>query len=108
MSIIKLNYIASENEEGQKISHILRDKLNISARLLIKLKMNEKIVVNSTPVFSSYIVHSGDNITVKIDFEEEDNIEAQEMNLDILYEDEYLLAVNKPFRYGCSPLFISS
>lgn len=96
MSIINLNYIVNENEEEQKISHILRDKLNISARLLNKLKMNEKIIVNSKPVFSSYIVHSGDDVTVKIDFEEEDNIEAQRMKLDVLYEDDFLLAVNKP------------
>ena len=96
VSTINLNYIVKPNEEGQKISHILRDKLNISARLLTKLKMNEKILVNSKSVFSSYIVHSGDNITVKIDFEEEDNIEAQKMKLEILYEDEFLLAVSKP------------
>lgn len=96
MAVINLNYVINETEEGQKISHILRDKLNISARLLNKLKMNEKIIVNSKPVFSSYIVHSGDDVTVKIDFEEEDNIEHQRMNLDVLYEDDFLLAVNKP------------
>lgn len=91
-----LTYIISKNEEGQKISNILKNKLNISARLLTKLKMNEKILINDVPVFSSYIVKSEDTVTVKIDFEENDYIEAEKMPLDILYEDEYLLAVNKP------------
>lgn len=91
-----LRYNVLPNEEGEKISNILKSKLNISSRLLTKLKMNEKILVDDKPVFSSYLVHSGDNIEVRIDFEEEDNIVPEEMNLDILYEDEYLLAVNKP------------
>lgn len=91
-----LTYTVLEAEEGQKISSILRNKLNISSRLLTKLKMNEKILVNDIPVFSSHIVKNGDFITVKIDFEEDDYIDAEDISLDILYEDEYLLAVNKP------------
>ena len=91
-----LTYTVSKAEEGQKVSNILRNKLNISSRLLTKLKMNEKILVNDIPVFSSHIVNSGDFITAKIDFEEEDYIEAENIPLDILYEDEFLLAVNKP------------
>lgn len=83
-------------EDGSRISHILRDKLHISARLLTRLKMNEKILVNGTPVFSSHIVHLGDKVEVYIDFEEEDNILPEEMQLDILYEDDYIIAVNKP------------
>lgn len=91
-----LTYTVLEHEEGQKIGTLLRNKLNISSRLLTKLKMNEKILVNNVPVFSSHIVKNGDFITVKIDFEEEDYIEAEDIKLNILYEDEYLLAVNKP------------
>lgn len=91
-----LTYTVLEAEEGQKISNILRNKLNISSRLLTKLKMNKKILVNDVPVFSSHIVKSGDFINVKIDFEEEDYIETEDIALEILYEDEYLLAVNKP------------
>ena len=91
-----LKYNVLPNEEGEKISNILKNKLDISSRLLTKLKMNKKILVNNSPVFSSYLVHSKDKIEIRIDFEEEDNIVPEEMNLNILYEDEYLLAVNKP------------
>ena len=91
-----LTYTVLASEEGQKVSNILRNRLNISSRLLTKLKMNKKILVNDIPVFSSYIVNSKDFITIKIDFEEEDYIEAENIPLDILYEDEFLLAVNKP------------
>ena len=91
-----LNYTVLDTDNGQKIANILRNQLNISSRLLNKLKMNEKILVNNIPVFSNYIVKTGDFITVLIDFEEVDYIAPEEMNLDIIYEDEYLLVVNKP------------
>ncbi len=91
-----LNYTVSDAEDGQKIAQILHNQLNISSRLLKKLKMNEKILVNDRPVYSNYIVKNGDFITILIDFEEIDYIEAEEMNLDIIYEDEYILVVNKP------------
>lgn len=93
---IILEYTVLKEDDGCKISHILRDKLKISARLLNKLKMNEKILVNGSPVFSSHIIHSSDKVVVKIDFEEVDNISPEEMNLEILYEDKYILAINKP------------
>lgn len=92
---IELKYIAIQEDDNTTIKHILRDKLNISSRLLNKLKMNEKILVNNIPVFSNHIVQYNDIITVKIDFEETDHIQAEKMNLDIVYEDDYFLAINK-------------
>ena len=94
---IELKYTVLKEDENKKVGNLLQDKLNISSRLLTKLKMNGKILVNRTSVFSSYIVHENDEILVNIDFDEEDNIIPEAMNLDILYEDDYLLAINKPF-----------
>lgn len=96
MITIELKYNVTQIEEGFTITHILKDKLFVSNRLLIKLKMNQKILVNDLPVFSNHIVHTGDYIKVKLDFEETDFITPEKIELDILYEDEYFLAVNKP------------
>ena len=93
---IELKHLVSIEDDKTTVTHILKDRLNISSRLLIKLKMNEKILVNDVPVFSNYIVSTGDNIVVKIDFEETDYIKSEEMKLNILYEDDYILAVDKP------------
>ncbi|MBQ9314355.1 MAG: RluA family pseudouridine synthase [Clostridia bacterium] len=93
---MELKYSVNESEDGMKIAKILMKQLKISNRLLTKLKMNEKILVNDIPVFSNYLVHKGDLITVKLDFIEEDTILPEQINLDILYEDEYFLIVNKP------------
>lgn len=91
-----LTHTVENHEANQKISQLLKNKFNISSRLLTKLKMNQKILVNGRPVFSSHIIHENDQITVKIDFDEEDFIVAEKVDLNILYEDEYLLAINKP------------
>ena len=96
MITIEILYKINENDSNKTIADILRNRLNISTRLLNKLKMNEKILVNNNPVFSNYIVKKDDLIKVKIDFIETDYIEPEKMDLDILYEDEYFLAVNKP------------
>lgn len=84
------------SEDETTIAHLLRDKMNISARLLNKLKMNEKIFVNDVPVFSNFIIHTNDLVKVNLDFEEQDYISAEKMDLKILYEDDYFLAIDKP------------
>lgn len=93
---MELIHKVSIDENGITIAHLLRDKMNISARLLNKLKMNEKILVNDIPVFSSYIIHTNDLVKVNLEFEEQDYITPENIELNILYEDEYFLAVNKP------------
>lgn len=93
---MELIHKVSIDENGITIAHLLRDKMNISARLLNKLKMNEKILVNDIPVFSNYIIHTNDLVKVNLEFEEQDYITPENIKLNILYEDEYFLAVNKP------------
>lgn len=93
---IELIYKVTDKENESTITHILKDKLDISNRLLIKLKKSQKILVNNIPVFSNFIVHTGDLILVNIDFEEDDYILPEKIKLDIIFEDEYFLAINKP------------
>lgn len=93
---ITLKYTITEIDDNKRISEILKNRLKISSRLLVKLKKNNGILVNGYPVFSSYNVKSNDIVEVIIDFDEVDYIEPEEMNIEILYEDDYLLAINKP------------
>lgn len=96
MILIKLEYTVTTQEVNKTVKNILKEKLNISSRLLIKLKNAQNIFVNGESKFVNHVVKENDIVSVLINFEEEDYIEAEEMNLDILYEDEYLLVVNKP------------
>ncbi|MBU4510502.1 RluA family pseudouridine synthase [bacterium] len=55
-----------------------------------------KIRVNNNPVKPSYILKNGDVIDLAFPENEELKIKAEAVPLDIIYEDEYLVVVNKP------------
>ena len=78
-----------------RLSSFLRDEMNMSTGLVNRLKWQQKIFVNGIPQHNDYQVKLGDVITVPLD-EEEPEFPAEDGPLSILYEDEYLLAVEKP------------
>lgn len=90
---IKLTYIVDDNDLSLKT--IIRNKLKISNRLLIKLKNSSNIFVNGIAVPINHEIYTNDLIEIKIEFIEADDILPEKMDLDILYEDEYILAINK-------------
>ena len=89
---MELTYTATR--EG-RLSTFLRDEMNMSSGLMNRLKWQQKIFVNGAPQHNDYQVKLGDVISVPLD-EEEPEFPAQDGPLTILYEDEYLLAVDKP------------
>lgn len=94
---MKLQYQIEENDIDKSINTILMNKLHISTRLLTKLIKNEKISMNKNKCNTRNIPNSGD--ILEIDFstpEDNSNIIPTKMELDIVYEDEWLLVINKP------------
>ena len=69
--------------------------MKMSTGLVNKLKWQEKIFVNGNPEHNDFAVKVGDVITAQLD-EEEPNYPPQDGELAILYEDEHLMAVDKP------------
>ena len=67
----------------------------MSTGLMNRLKWQDKLFVNGQPVHTDYAVQPGDVITAALD-EPETEYPAQEGPLEILYEDDHLLAVDKP------------
>lgn len=93
-----------ENTDYSTLRQVLKNKWHISSRLLIKLKNANAIFVNNNNVYMDYPLKLGDNVLVKIDFKEiSENIVPMPMQLDILYEDEYYLVVNKPANMPVHP-----
>ena len=78
-----------------RLSSFLLGELKMSSSLMNKLKWGDAIQVNGIPQRTNYPVKSGDVVTVRLD-EEEPEYPAEEGELTILYEDDYLLAVDKP------------
>jgi len=82
------------NREG-RLSSFLLGELKMSAGLMNKLKWGDGIRVNGVPQRTNYPVREGDVITVRLE-EEAPEYPPEEGPLEILYEDEFLLAVDKP------------
>lgn len=78
-----------------KLSSLLRHDLKLSATLVNRLKWKEAFLVNGIPQRTNFPVKSGDVVTVRLD-EEAPEYPAQDGELSIVYEDEWLLAVDKP------------
>ncbi len=92
-----LRYKIPESSEYTKIIQVLKNEFHLSQRLILKLKTSKQIYLNDIPMHVNALVTFGDIISCDISFEEEsDNIVPRELPLDILYEDEGLLVVNKP------------
>lgn len=82
------------DREG-RLSSFLRGELKMSSSLMNKLKWGDAIQVNGVPQRTNFPVVPGDVITVRLD-EETPEYPAEEGPLTILYEDDHLLAVEKP------------
>lgn len=101
---MNLKYIVKENDSFTNLKEVLKTKFNISDRLLLKLKTNNKILINSSSSGIKDFVKPGDIVEVLLDIEEDNsNIVPTKMDLNILYEDDGLLIINKPAGYPIHP-----
>lgn len=101
---MKLKYEIKEKYIDKSINNILTNELNISTRLLTKLIKNEKISINNHKCNTRNIANLGDIIEINLDIPEDNsNIIATQMKLDIIYEDEWMIVVNKPARIPIHP-----
>ncbi len=99
---MKLKYTVKNNELN--INQILQNELKISSRLLYKLIKNNLIFLNGKNCDTRNFANLEDIITIDFDYEEDNsNIVPNNMNLDIIFEDEWLLIVNKPANLAIHP-----
>ncbi|MBR1972850.1 MAG: RluA family pseudouridine synthase [Oscillospiraceae bacterium] len=78
-----------------RLSSFLLGELKMSTSLMNKLKWGDGIRVNGVPQRTNYPVKPGDVVTVRLE-EAEPEYPAEDGPLTVLYEDAWLLAVDKP------------
>ena len=82
-------------ESNIRLDGYLTKELDISRSKIQKLIKDERIFVNEKKVNASYNVKVGDKIIVDDDLSFEIHIEPENIDVDVVYEDDYLLIVNK-------------
>ncbi|MEI7683338.1 MAG: RluA family pseudouridine synthase [Candidatus Saccharibacteria bacterium] len=82
------------DETHQRLDHFLTEKLpQVSRSFLQKLSDDKKITVNGLLQKNGYKLKSDDKIEIEYDFTD---MKPADIELPIIYEDEYCLVINKP------------
>ena len=93
----RLEFIAGEDGNAERIDRYLAERCpDFSRSYLQKLLKEQAVSVNGKAVKANYKVQSRDRIILEIPEAEKAGILPEDIPLDILYEDDYLLVVNKP------------
>jgi len=90
-------FIVSVEDEGKRIDAYLASRNEELSRVAIqRLIDDEKILVNKKKTKASYKVQDGDLITLEEEQPKEVSLKAQEIPIEIIYEDKDIIVVNKP------------
>ena len=84
------------NEDNIRIDKYLSENTEYSRSTIQKMIVNGNITVNNKPTKSSYKLELNDIITIDNNFKEETDILPENIKLDIVYEDDDLMIINKP------------
>lgn len=92
-----MNYIIEKEDASKRLDVFLSEKIEDATRSYIKTLIDDgKITVNLAKVKAGYKLKIGDSIDVEIVEKKPENIVAEDIPLDIVYEDEDIIIVNKP------------
>ena len=88
--------VVNEEDKVRIDSYIAKKDGSLSRSMIQKLLEENKIIVNGNIVKASYKVQVGDKIQIEIEPPKEVKLEAQNIPIDIIYEDDDIIVVNKP------------
>lgn len=87
----------TSDQSGERIDKFLSEKIDVVTRSFIKkLILDNAVTINDQSVKPNYKLKTGDIIKVHIPDPTETKIIAEDIPLDIVYEDDDMLVVNKP------------
>lgn len=101
---MELKYVVNKLSTYTNVRQVLKNEFNMSNRLITKLKQNKLIYLNGKETYLDKALSLEDIVKCTIDFEESsENILPSKMDLKIIYEDDYLLAIDKPANMAVHP-----
>lgn len=92
----KFDFKVTECYDGKDIKSVLKEYFGLSEHMITRLKKCDGISLNGESAFVIKKVRCGDVLEITLPEEASENIVPNDIPIDILYEDEDILAVNKP------------
>lgn len=92
-----LKYEILDDIKDTKIRDYLKYEKKLSSRFIKQASIERRVFVNGSSVKLNYYLKKGDQINIRINRnDEKQNIDPIFMELNIVYEDEFILVINKP------------
>lgn len=99
-----LEYVVKQEDINKTINKILEERFELSNRLFSKLKKNKRITVNNINIDTRQNAKIEDIIKIDLNYNEDNsNIVSKKMALDIVFEDDGILLLNKPAGIAVHP-----
>ena len=102
-----LHLKAESRHDGRTLKQIMRTEYEMSAGLISRIKLRENaILVDGEPQWVNFVVREGAQITFMVETEEMSSIGVTPTAhpIEIVFEDEDILVVNKPANLPCHPV----
>ncbi|WKV08934.1 RluA family pseudouridine synthase [Thermoanaerobacterium sp. CMT5567-10] len=92
----KINIIAEKDDVDMRIDSFLASELDYTRSYLKKLILNGLVKVNGSSIKPNYKLKEGDSVDVNIPEAEKIDLMPENIPLDIIYEDDDIIVINKP------------
>lgn len=89
-------FAVAANEAEQRIDKVLSERFPEQSRQYFQSLMGNHVLVNGTFVKKRYLCREGDLVSVDFVLTDEIQLEAENIPLDILFEDDSIMAIHKP------------
>lgn len=91
-----LSIVATEKDAGERLDRFITNVTGQSRSLIVKLIENGCITVNGKKTEKNYKLRALDSVDVEFPEPEADEAVAENIPLDVIYEDEDIIVINKP------------
>lgn len=91
-----MKFEITEEKDLIRIDKFLIDKLDLSRSKVQEMIKQDLVLVNGKVTKNSYILRLSDLVEITGELKEETDVLPEKMDLDIVYEDDYLMVINKP------------
>ncbi|MCU9612563.1 RluA family pseudouridine synthase [Caldibacillus lycopersici] len=98
-----LNIVVPEIWDGLSIEQLLKEFWKLPRKMIHQYRMDKSIHINGQPIPFSTKLATGDTLSISVFTEKEYGVLPTPIDIEILFEDEHLLIVNKPANLATHP-----